>query len=231
MRDVDMDIALSERRALIGPNGAGKTTLFNIISGDLPATSGRITLMGKDVTHMPVHRRVMLGLRRTYQTSALFNALTVGENLYLGVSGPRKGHLNMFKLASRDMEGMARVREIAEAVGLTSKLSTAAGHLSHGEQRQLEFGLAIAWEPRMVMLDEPASGLSPEERKVLVKLLKALSREITLLLIEHDMDVALSVSDRVTVLHEGRVIAEGSPTEITSDSQVQTVYLGGALHG
>ena len=230
VRDVDMDVARSERRALIGPNGAGKTTLFNVIAGDLPATSGHITLFDKDVTHMPVHRRVMLGLRRTYQTSALFNALTVAENLYLGVAGPGKGHFNMVRLASRDRERMVRVHEIAEAVGLTDRLSTAAGHLSHGEQRQLEFGLAIAWEPRMVMLDEPAAGLSPDERKVAVNLLNALPREITLLLIEHDMDVALSVAERVTVLHEGRVIAEGSPTEITSNALVQRVYLGGKLH-
>jgi branched-chain amino acid transport system ATP-binding protein len=225
-----MDVAQSERRALIGPNGAGKTTLFNVIAGDLPATSGRITLFDKDITHMPVHERVMLGLRRTYQTSALFNALTVAENLYLGVAGPSRSHFNMVRLATRDRERMFRVHEIAEAVGLTDRLSTVAGHLSHGERRQLEFGLAVAWEPRMVMLDEPAAGLSQDERKVVVKLLNALPRQMTLLLIEHDMDIALSVAERVTVLHEGRIIAEGSPTEVTSNAQVQRVYLGGELH-
>lgn len=230
VRDLNMDIAHNERRAIIGPNGAGKSTLFNVIAGDLPPSSGTIVLFDRDVTHMPVHRRVMLGLRRTYQTSAVFTSLTVAENLYLGVAGPGKGHFEMTRPAVKNRERMTKACATADAVGLSERLSTIAGDLSHGEQRQLELGLAIAWEPKLVMLDEPAAGLSLDERKRIIKLLNALSREITLLLIEHDMDVALSVAERVTVLHDGSIIADGSPKEITSNAQVQRVYLGGKLH-
>lgn len=224
-----MDIAYGERRALIGPNGAGKSTLFNVIAGDLSATSGQIMIFDQDVTHMPVHKRVALGLRRTYQTSALFDALTVRQNLYLGIVGPGKGHFNCLKDAARDRERMEHVEKVAHSVRLTDRLETLAGDLSHGERRQLEIGLAIAWQPKFVMLDEPAAGLSPDERKVLKGLLNELPRDITLLLIEHDMDVALSVSERVTVLHEGSVVAEGSADEITANRMVQKIYLGGNL--
>jgi branched-chain amino acid transport system ATP-binding protein len=228
--DITMDVAHGERRALIGPNGAGKTTLFNVIAGDLPASGGEINLFGQNVTRMPVYRRVGLGLRRTYQKSALFDALTVAQNLYLGVLGPNRGHFDMLSLAQKDARRSPRVAEVAESVGLVDRLEACAGELSHGERRQLEFGLAIASEPRLVMLDEPMSGLSPEERVKIVKLLEALPRKVTLLLIEHDMDVALSVAKRVTVLHEGRVIAEGSPEEISANSLVQQVYLGEKLN-
>jgi branched-chain amino acid transport system ATP-binding protein len=227
VRDIDLDIAHGECRALIGPNGAGKTTLFNVIAGDLPPSTGHIHLFDQDVTHMPVHRRVALGLRRTYQTSALFDSLTVAENLLLGVTGPGKGHFVLARVATRDALRMKRVAEIAANVGLGDRLDARAGDLSHGERRQLEYGLAIAEQPRLVMLDEPAAGLSPDERKVVVKLLKSLPSDITLLLIEHDMNVALSVAERVTVMHEGRIIAEGSPGEITTNALVQRVYLGG----
>jgi branched-chain amino acid transport system ATP-binding protein len=222
-----MDVPHGQRRALIGPNGAGKTTLFNVIAGDLKATSGRITVFGHDVTRMPPHRRVKLGLRRTYQTSALFDKLTVADNLYLGVLGPRgAGHFRMLQRAKKDNECMDRALEVAEMIRLTRLLPVKAGDLSHGERRQLEIGLAIAFEPRLIMLDEPAAGLSAEERQVIIELMNALDKDITLLLIEHDMDVALNVSDEVTVLHEGSIIAEGTPEIISSNELVQQVYLG-----
>jgi branched-chain amino acid transport system ATP-binding protein len=214
---------------LIGPNGAGKSTLFNVIAGDLPASAGQIIIFDKDVTLMPVHKRVGLGLRRTYQTSALFDQLTVRENLYLGVIGPGKGHFNMVVNAARDRERMTQVEKTAQSVRLSDRLDSKAGDLSHGERRQLEIGLAMAWEPKFIMLDEPAAGLSPDERIVLRKLLNDLPRDITLLLIEHDMDVALSVGERVTVLHEGAVVSEGTPLEITANPMVQRIYLGGKL--
>lgn len=230
VREVHMDLAHGERRALIGPNGAGKTTLFNVIAGDIPATTGRILIFNRDVTYMPVHKRIGLGLRRTYQTSALFNNLTVHENLFLSIAGPNRGHLNLFKPANKFKTRIARVEEIARIVGLSDNLYTMAGDLSHGERRQLEFGLAMAWKPRLIMLDEPAAGLSPDERATVKRFLNELPREITLLLIEHDMDVALSVADKVTVLHEGRIVAEGSPHEITSNTFVQRIYLGGTIN-
>lgn len=230
VRDVDLDIAHGERRALLGPNGAGKTTLFNVIAGDLPATTGKIMLFEKDVTRMPVHKRVALGLRRTYQTSALFDSLTVAESLLLAVVGPGEGQFNMLRLAVKDSARLGRAKQLADMVGLGDRFSAHAGDLSHGERRQLEFGLAIAYSPRMIMLDEPAAGLSPDERKVVIKLLNSLPRDITLLLIEHDMDVALSVAESVTVLDNGKIIAEGSPSEITANPLVQQVYLGVKLH-
>jgi branched-chain amino acid transport system ATP-binding protein len=231
VRDVHMDIPHGGRRALIGPNGAGKTTLFNLIAGDLPVTAGHIVVFGKDVTRIPPYRRVKLGLRRTYQTSALFDSLTVSQNLYLGVLGPSgQGHFNMTRLAARDQPCMERVQQVAGSVRLSDRLEAKAGDLSHGERRQLEIGLAIAYEPRLIMLDEPAAGLSADERRVIVGLMNGLSREITLLLIEHDMDVALNIGEQVTVLNEGAIIAEGTPAEISANALVQEVYLGGSIH-
>ncbi len=231
VRDVSLDVPHGERRALIGPNGAGKTTLFNLIAGDLQVSSGEIAVFGQDVKQMPPHRRVMLGLRRTYQTSALFNELTVAENLYLGVLGPKKkGHFNMVIPAMDDHRNMDRALEVSELIGLDDQLDFKAGDLSHGERRQLEIGLAIACEPRLIMLDEPAAGLSSEERIAVVDLMNSLSREITLILIEHDMDVALTVGEQVTVLHKGGIIADGTPDKISTNDLVQQVYLGESLH-
>jgi len=231
VRDVNLDVPHGERRALIGPNGAGKTTLFNVIAGDLQATAGKIMVFGQDVTRMPPHRRIKLGLRRTYQISALFDKLTVAENLYLGVLGPQsKGHFNMLRLVEKDAKNMDRALEVADVIGLTDRLGTEAGDLSHGERRQMEFGLAIAFEPHIIMLDEPAAGLSTDERVGIVELMNTLSRDITLLLIEHDMDVALNVGEIVTVLHEGNIIAEGTPSEISGNDLVQQIYLGESLH-
>lgn len=231
LRDIQLDVPQGHRRAIIGPNGAGKTTLFNVISGDLPPTSGKIEIFGHDVTKLPPFKRVPLGLRRTYQTSALFNKLTVSQNLYLGVLGPdNHGHFMISKLASKDGPRMERVHQVAEAVRLTERLNVTAGDLSHGERRQLEIGLAIAFEPRLIMLDEPAAGLSVDERRIIMDMMNNLDRDVTLLLIEHDMDVALNVGERVTVMHEGAIIAEGTPDEISANPVVQEIYLGGRVH-
>lgn len=231
VRDVHMDIPFGERHALIGPNGAGKTTLFNLISGDLSPTSGVIYVFDHDVTRMLPHKRVEYGLRRTYQTSALFDQLTVAQNLYLGVIGPqRKYHLNLFTVAEDNKLSMDRVNEVCESVRLSEKLETKASDLSHGERRQLEIGLALAHEPKFIMLDEPAAGLSMDERNLVMTLLEELDPNITLLLIEHDMEVALNASQHVTVLHEGQIIAEGTPSEISNNTLVQNVYLGETHH-
>ncbi len=228
VRDISLEIPHGQRRALIGPNGAGKTTLFNLIAGDLRATNGQIAVFGQDVTRIAAHRRVELGLRRTYQTSALFDRLTVIQNLYLGVLGPvgHWTHLDIVTIPERDTTHMERVMEIAEAVRMTHRLEITAGELGHGERRQLELGLAIAWKPRLIMLDEPAAGLSADERGVLMGLIRKLDRSVSVLLIEHDMEVALNVAEQVTVLHDGAVIANGTPTEISSNALVQQVYLG-----
>jgi branched-chain amino acid transport system ATP-binding protein len=224
--DVDLDVAPGERRAILGPNGAGKTTLFNVISGDLDPSSGTIELFGTDVTRLPARRRTKLGLSRTYQKSRLLLGLSVSDNLYVAALGVRHGHLRPVVLPKPDRELRERAREIAERVGLGAKLDALVGSLSHGEQRQLEVGMARVADPQLMLLDEPASGLSRGERVALTDLLLQLDPSITLILIEHDMDVALRVAERVTMMHEGKVIVEGTPAEIRANELVHELYLG-----
>jgi branched-chain amino acid transport system ATP-binding protein len=226
VRDVDLDVHPGERRALLGPNGAGKTTLFNVVSGEFPPTAGRVELFGRDVTTMPARTRAKLGLTRTFQTSRLFLGLTVEDNLYLAVLGVRGGHLRPVRLPGRDGALRERARDLAARVGLEDRLGTVVGSLSHGEQRQLEVGMARAGDPKIMMLDEPAAGLSRGERLALTELLLTLERDVTLVLIEHDMDVALRVAERVTMMHDGRVIVEGTPAEIRANQLVHDLYLG-----
>ena len=227
--DLSLEVAGGERRAILGPNGAGKTTLFNLIAGEFRPTTGRVLLFGEDVTRLPAHRRMRRGLTRTYQTALLFGGLTVADNLYLALRGPASARMSL-RRPGPDDRYRARARELAVTVGLTGVLETKAAALSHGERRQLELGMALAGQPRLLMLDEPAAGLSPGERGRLTELLLALDPAITVLLIEHDMDVALRVADRVTVMHDGRTIAEGSPAEIRASKTVQDVYLGSGPH-
>jgi branched-chain amino acid transport system ATP-binding protein len=224
--EVDLDIAPGERRAILGPNGAGKTTLFNVISGEFPPTAGTVELFGRDVTQLPARRRAKLGLARTFQTSRLFLGLSVEDNLYLAVLGVRTGHLRPVLLPRRDNELREKARTIADLVGLGDQLGTLVGSLSHGEQRQLEVGMARSSDPRLMMLDEPAAGLSRGERVALTELLLKLDPAITLILIEHDMDVALRVAERVTMMHDGRVVVEGTPAEIRANQLVHELYLG-----
>ena len=225
VRDVDLDVLPGERRAILGPNGAGKTTLFNVISGEFLPTSGTVELFGENVTLVPARKRVQLGLTRTFQKSRLFLGLTVEENLYLAVLGARKGHLRPVR-TGRDAAIRARAAELAEHVGLQERLGTIVGSLSHGEQRQLEVAMARAGDPKIMMLDEPASGLSRGERGALTELLMSLDRDVTLILIEHDMDIALTVAERVTMMHDGRVVVEGTPAEIRANQMVHDIYLG-----
>ncbi len=226
VREVSLALAPGERRAIIGPNGAGKTTLFNLITGEIRPSAGTIAFFGHDVTHRPPHERIRLGLARTYQTPFVFPRLRVVENLYLAVRGVRPWRLSLRAPRSSDPEWQRAVA-LAEQVGLRHALHALAGALSHGEQRQLEIGMALASQPKLLLLDEPAAGLSPAERERLLELLLGLDPAMTVLLIEHDMDVAFLVAQHVTVLHEGRVIADGTPEAIANDPTVQRVYLGG----
>jgi len=223
--DVDLDVAHGERRAILGPNGAGKTTLFNVISGDFPPSSGTIEFQGEEITQLSPSARAKLGMGRTYQKSRLFPGLCVEDNLYLAVLGVQTGHLRPI-LSRRDRELRESARDLARTVGLSGREQTLVGSLSHGEQRQLEVGMARAVNPTLMMLDEPASGLSRGERVALTDLLLQLDPSITLILIEHDMDVALRVAERVTMMHDGRVIVEGTPDEIRANQTVHDLYLG-----
>ena len=225
VRDVDLDVTPGERRAILGPNGAGKTTLFNVVAGDFAATSGTVELFGSDVTATPARVRARMGLARTYQQSRLFTGLTVEDNIYLSVLGVSGGHLRPV-IARRDSEYRDRAREAARRAVIDHKLAEPVGSLSHGEHRQVALAVALASEPKLMMLDEPCSGLSRGERQLLTDLLLALDRQITLIVIEHDMDVALRVAEQVTMMHDGRVIVEGTPDEIRGNQLVHDLYLG-----
>lgn len=229
VRDVDLEIAPGERRGILGPNGAGKTTLFNVVAGDFPATSGTVEILGEDVTFQPARTRAKLGLARTYQQSRLFAGLSVEDNIFLSIVGVEGGRLRPVT-TGRDGELRERAREAARRVAIDHKLGTPVGDLSHGEHRQVALGQALAADPKILMLDEPASGLSRGERALLSDLLLALDRSITLLLIEHDMDVALRIAERVTMMHDGRVIVEGTPDEIRGNQLVHDLYLGNTHH-
>ncbi len=225
--DSSMSVAVGERRALIGPNGAGKTTLFNVIAGALPADRGSIELFGQDVTKWPMRRRAQLGLGRTYQTSQLFLQLTVEANLFIAGAGVSGQRLQLFSPWEKRNAADDWIRRVASDIGLERKLDVMVSALSHGEQRQLEIGMALAMRPRLIMLDEPSSGLSPAERTFIARLIEALPTDMTIILIEHHMELALGLADKVTVLHRGRVISDGSPDETRANAEVQSVYLGG----
>jgi branched-chain amino acid transport system ATP-binding protein len=226
VRDVDLEVAHGERRAVLGPNGAGKTTLFNVIAGDMPASTGTVELFGEDVTTTPARARAKLGLARTYQQSRLFGGLTVEDNIYLSIVGVDGGRLRPILRPKRDAEMRERARVAAGRVAIDGKLGELVGSLSHGEHRQVALAMALAAEPKVLMLDEPASGLSRGERVLLTEMLLTLDAEITLILIEHDMDIALRVAERVTMMHDGRVIVEGTPAEIRANETVHDLYLG-----
>jgi branched-chain amino acid transport system ATP-binding protein len=223
---VDLAVRPGERRALIGPNGAGKTTLFNLIAGALPVTLGRIELFGQDVTRMPPHRRAAQGLTRTFQVSNLFPTLSVRENCLLAVQALSPARLAMYRPLAGYRALHARVDETLATVGLADRGAATVRDLSHGEQRQLEIALALAGRPRVLLLDEPTAGLSPAESGAMARLLGRLDPAITLLIIEHDMDIALEVARHVTVLHYGRVIADGTREVVRADPTVREIYLG-----
>lgn len=226
VRSADLIVPVGERHALIGPNGAGKTTLFNIITGELAVDAGRIEIFGIDITHKTVQQRAKLGLGRTYQISELFLNLTVEESLFLAAAANQGTEFHFLSPWQSRAKIVQWARDSAEQVNLTPHLNQRVSELSHGLQRQLEVGMAIAMRPRLIMLDEPAAGLSPPERLALTGLIRGLPREVTLILIEHDMEVVLEIADRITVLQHGSVIAEGVPAEIRTNQKVQDVYLG-----
>jgi branched-chain amino acid transport system ATP-binding protein len=223
---VSLAVEAGERRALIGPNGAGKTTLFNLIAGALPVTQGTIRLFGEDVTRMAAHRRAWAGLARTFQISNLFPTLSVLENCLLAVQALTPARLAMHRPLGRYPALHARARATLDAVGLADRAGAAVRQLSHGEQRQLEIGLALAGAPRLLLLDEPTAGLSPAESRHMANLLGGLDPAMTVLIIEHDMDIALEIARQVTVLHYGRVIADGTREEIRAHPLVREIYLG-----
>jgi branched-chain amino acid transport system ATP-binding protein len=225
---VSLAVPARERRAIIGPNGAGKTTLFNLITGQLAASGGRILFQGEPLTGLAPHAIARRGISRSFQRTNLFPRLSVLENLRLAAAADGRGSWNVLGSVARLPAPLARAREVAEQVGLAERLGEPAGLLSYGEQRQLELGVALASRPKLLLLDEPTAGMSPEETQKMTRLLMGLPREITLLIIEHDMDVVFSLADRITVLHYGEVLSEGPPDAVKADPRVYEVYLGTA---
>ncbi len=223
---VNLSIGEGEKRALIGPNGAGKTTLFHLISGVLAPSSGKIWVLGKDVTRMPIHKRAAMGIARTFQITNLFHTLTVLENILLSLQAGKSCHFVLHRPISSFDYLFRQARENLETWGLWERRDVAVRNLSYGEQRQLEIVMALAQQPRLLLLDEPTSGLSPAETANVAQMLRNLPQEMAVLLIEHDMEVAFEVVKRITVLHIGRVVAEGTPGEVRQDRTVQKIYLG-----
>ena len=226
VREVSLSIADGERRLLLGPNGAGKTTLFNLVTGDLPADAGSIRLFGREISRLRAHRRVHLGLARTYQVITLFPRDTLAHNVELALLGLSPLRWNPVALLAKKPELRDRALAMLDRVGLRRGADRRLSETSYGEQRRLEIAMALAQEPRVLLLDEPFAGLSQEERRDIQQQLAAIPRQVTVVMIEHDLDVALSFAERITVLHQGQIIVEGSRAEVVADTRVQEVYLG-----
>ncbi len=224
--DVTLGIAAGELHAVIGPNGAGKTTLIAQLAGQLPPDAGRIRFAGEDISALPMHRRSHLGLARSFQITSLFLDLSVLDNVALAVQA-RAGHsFHFWRNARLEAELRQPARAALARVGLSARENLPASALSHGEHRLLELAMALAGQPRMLLLDEPMAGLGPEESARMVGMLRDLKKELTILLVEHDMEAVFALADRITVLVYGRVIASGAPADIRANAQVRDAYLG-----
>ena len=227
---VSLTVEPGELRAVIGPNGAGKTTFFNLISGFFPPNSGRIIFDGKDVTALPPHKRVMMGMARTFQITEIFPELTVRENLRVPVEAAAGLRLVLWRSRRAEREVDARVAELLEMGGLSAKADRLVGELPHGDQRATEIMMSLALRPRLLLLDEPTAGMGDQETYDITRLIRRLHKDhrLSIVLIEHDMRVIFHLADRIMVLAEGSILAEGSPEEIAANEHVQAAYLGKA---
>jgi len=226
IRDISLEIEEGERRAIIGPNGAGKTTFFHLISGFLFPSSGHLSVFGTEVTHLQAHQRAALGMARTFQVTNLFQKLTLFENIFLGVQAMKWTRFCFYRRVKAFRDIVYETERLLKEWNLWEKKNTPLKNLSYGEQRQIEVIMALATKPRLLLLDEPTAGLSPAETILVTSIIKGLSREITTLLIEHDMDVAFDIAEKITVLHFGSILAEGSPEQIKGNPKVTEIYLG-----
>jgi branched-chain amino acid transport system ATP-binding protein len=224
--DVKLAVAPGERRLIIGPNGAGKTTLFNLITGELTPDSGSIVLFDHDITRVPSHRRPHLGMARTYQIITLFDKDTILRNVTLALLGLSRKRWSLFADLDREHDVIAQGRDALGRVGLANLAERPLSQTSYGERRRVEIAMALAQNPKLLLLDEPFAGLSIDERRDVRALLNAIPREVTIVMIEHNMDVALDWAERVTLLHFGEVIVEGTRAEVVADPRTREVYLG-----
>ncbi len=227
--DVNMSVRTNSLHAIIGPNGAGKTTFFNLLSGNIEPTSGQVIFKGRDITHQPVHRTIHFGIGRSFQITNIFPSLTVFENIRLAAQAMGKDNFKFWQAASAFKQYESRTWEVIEKVGLKDRAMAPAKTLPHGDQRKLELGMILAPDPEVLLLDEPTAGMASEQVPELIALIQDIQKagNKTVLLVEHNMNVVMSVSDAITVMHQGKVLAEGTPAEITANKEVQTAYLGG----
>jgi len=223
---VDLEVERGERMTILGPNGAGKTTLFHLISGEVPVSSGRIVFRGRDVTRLGAHRRAALGLRRTYQITNLFPSLTVLQHLQLAWQSLSGAKYQWLRPLRKYGDITARAMAVLEQFGMDDRRDVPVADLSYGEQRELEIAMAVVGQPELLLLDEPLAGLSPAESGRVMEIVNGIADGITVILIEHDVEAALRFARRVTVMHQGAVVMQGTPDEVRSDPRVQEIYLG-----
>ncbi len=230
--DVSLQVRTGSFHSVIGPNGAGKTTLFNLLSRTLNPTSGKVIYKGHDITHLPVHRTAHMGIGRSFQITNIFPNLTVFENVRLASQALGRDNFKLFTPAHQLKKYIQRTEEIVELVGLANRAGQLAKTLPHGDQRKLELGMILASDPDLLLLDEPTAGMAAEQVPELMQLIQAIRARgnKTIILVEHNMNVVMSVSDVITVMHQGEVLAEGKPAEIAANETVQSAYLGG-LYG
>jgi branched-chain amino acid transport system ATP-binding protein len=229
--DIDLQIEEGVLTSIIGPNGAGKTTLINLLTGNILPDSGKVFFCNEEVTHLPIHRRVRKGMCRSFQIMNIFPKLSVYENIQIPVFSFMNRSLRFFKPVCSHKDVNERVDQLLKEIGLLNKKELPAGTLSHGDQRLLEIGLAMASEPKLLFLDEPTAGMNPVERVKVLENIRRLSREkqSTFVIVEHDMDIVFSLSDRIVVLHRGQILADGKPEQIKTNEDVRKVYLGEEL--
>ena len=225
-RGIDLVVEPGERRLIIGPNGAGKTTLFSLIAGEIAADGGRIALFGEDITHVPARRRAHMGLARTYQIITLFPKDTLLHNLLLSLLGLSRLRWNPFARLAKQEALQEEARQRLGEIGLGHIADRPLAQTSYGERRRVEIAMALAQKPRVLLLDEPFAGLSLEERRDVRALLATVPRDVTVVMIEHDMDVALDFADRITVMHLGAIVVEGGRAEVVADPRTREIYLG-----
>jgi branched-chain amino acid transport system ATP-binding protein len=223
---IDLTVEHGERHAIIGPNGAGKSTLFNVITGKYRVSNGQIRFKDQDITNWPAHKVSRIGLARSFQVTNIFPSMTVYENIRNVIVSKKRMRFNMFTRLGNIENVNAETREVLETIGLETSSDISAGELAYGHQRALEIGLALAMEPELILLDEPTAGMTTEETRDAVKLIERITAGKTLIIIEHDMDVVFSISDRISVLHYGKILATGTAEEIKENQEVKKAYLG-----
>jgi branched-chain amino acid transport system ATP-binding protein len=227
--DVSLRVRRNSLHAIIGPNGAGKTTFFNLLSGNIEPTRGQVMFKGRDITHQPVHRTIHSGIGRSFQITNIFPSLTVFENIRLAAQALGADNFRFWQSASHFKDYEDRTWDVIERVGLQDRARAPARTLPHGDQRKLELGMILAPDPEVLLLDEPTAGMASEQVPELIALIQEVQKagNKTVMLVEHNMNVVMKVSDTITVMHQGKVLAEGTPVQIAANKEVQTAYLGG----